>query len=150
VTVDTLWQAEVPVLAGVKACLQAGVSVPGGTLRVDTSVVDGELTSPMCLARSGGPSWPVDSMRGTSDVAVVRVVVTCIGASVELATQLRAKAARALVGRNPATGAHWTALTAAGLVVVRRELSDVLPGVTEGGGWANAVLPVGFQVQPAS
>jgi hypothetical protein len=146
-SVDALFQAEVPVLAGIKTCLQAAVS----GLRVDVNVIDGALTSPMCLVRPAGASWPVTTMRDAPDTAAVRAVVTCIGTSLELVTQLRAKCARAIVGRNPATGAFRVALTASGLVVVRRELTDTqLPEATEGGGWANAVLPVTLHVQPAS
>lgn len=146
-----MFQAETPALAGVKACLQAGVPVPGGTLRVDVGVVDGALTSPMCLARSGGPAWQVDTMAGHPDTVAVRVLVTCIGTSVELVTQLRAKAVRALVGRDRVTHAYYTPLTVTGLVVVHRDLSyQPLPEVTEGGGWANAVLPVTLMLQPAT
>jgi hypothetical protein len=151
VSADLTFQAEVPAVAGAKACLQAGVSVPGGTLRVDTHVVDGALTSPMCLVTSGGPAFRAHAMSGLVDVVEARLLVTCIGTSVELVTQLRARAVRALVGRDRATRAPYTALTVAGMVVVRRELTeDRLPPVSQGGGWVNAALPVTLHLQPAS
>jgi hypothetical protein len=151
VSVDLAFQAEVPALAGVKTCLQAGVSVPAGTLRVDTSVVDGDLTSPMCLVVSAGPAFRSANMAGFVDVVEAHLLVTCIGTSVELVTQLRARAARALVGWNRATKQRYVPLTVVGMVVVARRLTDErLPAVSSGGGWVNAVLPVTLTLQPAS
>lgn len=150
-TTDLLYQAEVPAVAGIAACLRAGVSVSGGTLRVDEHVAGGDLTSPMCLVTSAGPGWSRSSMADVPDLVQVRALVTCIGTSVQLVTELRAKCVRAVTGRDPATREHYTPLTVTGLVVVRRGLSEEsLPGVTQGGGWANAVLPISLMMQPES
>lgn len=150
-SVDLTFQAEVPAVTGVKGCLQAGVPVPGGLLRVDTHVVDGDLTSPMCLVTSTGPAYRAPSMAGLVDVVEARLVVTCIGTSVELVTQLRAKAARAVAGRDRVTSAWFAPLEVTGMVVVARRLTDEqLPPPSQGGGWVNAALPVTLHLQSVS
>jgi hypothetical protein len=121
VSVNLTWQAEVPAVAAV------------------------------CLVTSAGPAFRSHTMGGLVDVVEVRLMVTCIGTSVELVTQLRAKAAEALIGRDRSSWAFHAPLNVAGMVVVRRELSeDRLPAVSQGGGWVNAVLPVTLHLQSAS
>lgn len=145
-TVDLLFQAESPSLTGIKACLQAAVT----GLRVDVNVVDGDLTSPMCLVESAGPVWAGENMTDRPDVVQVRANVTCIGTGVDLVTQLRAKCVRALVGKS-ATGAFYTALTVTGMRVIRRELTETtLPAPIAAGVWSNARLPVTLILQPSS
>jgi hypothetical protein len=147
-TDQQLYQAEVPAVAGVRACLLAGLAdVPG--LRVDEHVLDGAPTAPMCLVETAGPSLHSETMVGRYELVRVRIRVTCIGTSVEQVIQLRGRAARALVARSVS---GWAVpLAVAGTQVLLRELTEAqLPPPAFGGGWGNAVLPVTLTLQPVT
>jgi hypothetical protein len=148
---DALYQVQA-VLDAVAVALRTIQHTPGPgpvqALRVDVDGVDGPVVAPMALVTEGaGGGVDRYGMDDHACTAEVRVTVTCIGASLPQVRALRGRVLDKTVGGSDDARPP---INATGLRVLRRRLDGGLPRPDVGGDWAQAVVPLAFEVERAS